>query len=164
MRETTVDIILRMDENYQTCLMNIMLKYVKDENDRKKLLSYEYELIESLQQQLKNKEADRLSAVEFLTKLEIENSDLTTKLAALQLENKNLANENEDLHKELITNIKTPNVLVDIYKHKEDEINNEIIQLNNKFEDERREFQATIRKITEEKRKLQDEQIGRAHV
>ena len=157
MKETVVDTILKMEESHQTTLMNIMLKYITNENDRKKYLTYEYELIESLQQQLKVKETDRASAVEYLSKLEIENNNLVSKLNAVQKENKNLVNENEELHKELIKNIKIPNALVDIHKHREEELNNEVCCLNSKLDEVEKECQTKTRKLEEEKRRLQDE-------
>jgi hypothetical protein len=157
MKEAVVDTILKMEESYQTTLMNIMLKYITNENDRKKYLVYEYELIECLQQQIKVKETDRANAVEYLSKLEIENNNLVSKLNAVQKENKNIINENEELHKELIKNIKTPNALVDIHKHREEELSNEVYSLNSKLDEVEKECQAKIRKLEEEKRKLQDE-------
>eukprot|EP00826_Nyctotherus_ovalis_P061349 TRINITY_DN8722_c0_g4_i1.p1 TRINITY_DN8722_c0_g4~~TRINITY_DN8722_c0_g4_i1.p1 ORF type:complete len:193 (+),score=63.15 TRINITY_DN8722_c0_g4_i1:364-942(+) len=146
-----------MEDSQQTVLMNTMLKYIANESDRRKFLVYEYELIECLQQQVKTKEADRASAVEYLSKLEVENNNLASRLSAALKENKNLANENDELHKELIKNIKTPNALVDIHKHREEELNGEIYQLNSKLGEVEKECQAKIRKLEEEKWKLQDE-------
>jgi len=157
MKETVIDTILKMEESHQTALMNTMLKYITNQNDRKKYLAYEYELIECLQQQLKVKETDRANAMEYLSKLEIENNSLVSKLNAVQKENKNLVSENEELHKELIKHIKIPNALVDIHKHREEELNDEVCSLNSKLDEVEKEYQTKVRKLEEEKRRLQDE-------
>eukprot|EP00826_Nyctotherus_ovalis_P042018 TRINITY_DN4284_c0_g7_i1.p1 TRINITY_DN4284_c0_g7~~TRINITY_DN4284_c0_g7_i1.p1 ORF type:complete len:492 (-),score=161.39 TRINITY_DN4284_c0_g7_i1:232-1707(-) len=157
MKETVIDTILKLKDSQQTILMNTMLKYITNEGDRRKLLVYEYELIDCLQQQVKTKEADRASAVEYLSKLEAENNNLVGKLSAAQKENKSLAGENDELHKEWIKNIKTPNALVDIHKHREEELNSEICTLNARLDEVEKECQARLKKLEEEKCKLQDE-------
>lgn len=156
-KEKAIDIILSMDELHQTILMEAMVKYLSAEGDRRKVLSHEYELIDTFQQQLKHKEAEKANALEYIDKLEAENKALTSQLARLQQHNENLGKENKQLHNDLVKKIKSSNLFLDVHSHKEEELTVEIEGLKSRLCEKENEISLMRKDFEEEKHKLEDE-------
>ena len=96
--EEYVDPMLTLEESQQTILMDIMVKYVRPEEGRKSALAVDAELIESMQQQLKDKETDRKGVMEEVAKLEGENKEISKNLQEAEKKCKSLEKENQQLH------------------------------------------------------------------
>eukprot|EP00826_Nyctotherus_ovalis_P011590 TRINITY_DN13015_c0_g2_i5.p1 TRINITY_DN13015_c0_g2~~TRINITY_DN13015_c0_g2_i5.p1 ORF type:complete len:491 (+),score=194.19 TRINITY_DN13015_c0_g2_i5:533-2005(+) len=146
-----------MNELHQTILMEVMVKYLSSEGDRRKILSHEYELIDSFQQQLKNKEQEKANALEYIDKLEAENKAMASQLARLQQSNENLEKENKQLHNDLVKKIKSSNLFLDVHSHKEEELTVEIEGLRNRLCEKENEIGLMRKDFEEEKHKLEDE-------
>jgi chromosome segregation ATPase len=146
-----------MTELHQTILMEAMLKYLSTDSDRRKILSHEYELIDAFQQQLNNKEQEKVNALEYIEKIESENKVLANQLAELQQRNENLVKENKQLHDDLITKIKSSNLFLDVHSHNEEELITQVENLKNKIIEGKNEINLLKKDFEQEKNKFEDE-------
>ena len=99
-KEKYIDAILQLNEQHQAILMEIMVKYILQE-DPSSPSNIDRELLESLQTQLREKELERISFLEHLKKLEQENSEFSGKIDSLEKAQVESSAEKQQLKKEI---------------------------------------------------------------
>eukprot|EP01022_Parablepharisma_sp_SALTPOND_P011387 TRINITY_DN1474_c0_g1_i1.p1 TRINITY_DN1474_c0_g1~~TRINITY_DN1474_c0_g1_i1.p1 ORF type:complete len:668 (-),score=162.10 TRINITY_DN1474_c0_g1_i1:48-2051(-) len=140
--------------------MDIMLKYMKCEETRKSILTLEGELIESMQQQLKDKELDRLSALEHVAKLEVENKELSKTLLEFDQKCKNCEKENQQLRvlmEDLAKKTAIAEPIIETDNTREKELENEVNNLLKQLNTAENELKTQKKVYEEEKARMQDE-------
>lgn len=156
-KDRSVDIILSMTEQHQTVMMEAMLKYMPAEGSRRKVLAHEYEVIDTLRQQVRNREREKEEAFEHIEKLEEERKVMAAKLTELQLCNENLEKENKQLHNDLVAKIKSSNICLDIDPSNEEELSTEIENLKSKLLEKENETSRLKKDLEDERHRLEDE-------
>eukprot|EP00826_Nyctotherus_ovalis_P035953 TRINITY_DN3138_c0_g1_i12.p4 TRINITY_DN3138_c0_g1~~TRINITY_DN3138_c0_g1_i12.p4 ORF type:complete len:133 (+),score=45.59 TRINITY_DN3138_c0_g1_i12:1144-1542(+) len=114
MKDLMAEAILELDKRFQTILMDIMFKYVKSE-ERKTDSQMDPEMVEALQQQLKEKEADRQNALEYISKLEQENKLLLKDTALLNEKVESLTKEKQQLREEIAKKTSSHNSNIEVH-------------------------------------------------
>lgn len=94
-----IDAIINLEENVQSILMEIMVKYVQKEYPTQAVP--DTEIIENLNAQLTLKENERLSILNQMKKVEQEKSEIFASFNQIQEMNKKLENENKQISQEL---------------------------------------------------------------
>lgn len=147
--------ILELDKKFQTILMDIMFKYVKGE-DRRTVSQVDPEMVEALQQQLREKEADRHSALEYISKLEQENKLLLKDTALLNEKVENLTKEKQQLREEIVKKTSSHNSNMEVHSSKESELEGEVSYLTTQLNAANINLELQAKTHEEEKKKLKD--------
>ncbi len=160
-REIFIDPILQLEESHQGILMNIMMKYMKGEEGRKSMMQLENEILEGVQQQLKDKEADRASILDQVGKLEQENRDQSQSLADTEKKLKVAEHENQRL-RGLIEELEKKSAQdVQVFEPAEDprvhELEAELSQLKKQLDQTNDECKAKLRDAESDKARINDE-------
>jgi len=159
-REKFIDPILKLEESHQAILMEIMLKYVKSEESRKTIKAMENELVESLQIQLKDKEAERHGFIEHIGKLETENKELSKSILEIDAKCKSLEKDNQALRAFIDEESqKRLNYIpkFEVESPTNSNLEDEIFKLNKQVKSLQEEIKELKSNYSEEKSKLQDE-------
>ncbi len=163
-KETFIDPILKLEESQQGILMNIMLKYVRSEEGRKSIMHLDSEVLESVQQQLKDKESDRLSILDQVAKLELENkeqsrtvAEMEKKLKASEHENQRLRGLIEELEKKGVAEQFVAGPVDESTPAHFRELEGEIAKLQKQLDQANEETKAREKTGAEEATKLRDE-------
>jgi len=155
MKEVTAESILNLNKKHQTTLMDIMLKYVKYE-DKKTYSSFDPELLEALQQQLKERETERQQALEYISKLEQENKLLLADNTTLDDKVDSLTKEKQLLREELIKRTGAHDSNIEVHSSKEIELENEISYLTTQLNAANINLELQIKTNEGEQKKLKD--------
>lgn len=101
-KEKFINPILQLDERYQAVLMDIMLKYMKNDDGRKSMMiAADIDSISDMQKQLKEREEEKLHLLEQLAKMEKDNREYNDSFSKLELKMQEFERENTQLKDEL---------------------------------------------------------------
>jgi len=153
-KEKYIDPILQLNEQQQAILMEIMLKYLPQE-DSPKNHSLDKELLESLQTQLREKEIEKLAVIEHLKKVEKENEELAQKADMFDKQILDSHKENADLKKE-IEELRRKSAGTEFIQ-REKELEGEISGYQQEIADLRLQWEEKIKNKNLEIQKLEDE-------
>lgn len=152
-KESYIDRILKLEGTHQTLLMEMMVKYTNLENT-KKPATFEADVIENLQLQLKAKETDHLALIEHLSKFEEENKELAAKLGRTEDKCRMLSEENRQLQEEFD---RVRHSAMEAYSSSEKELEVEVGKLSAKLEGIKSKLKGEQERCSEFENKLQDE-------
>lgn len=94
-KEKFADTVLKLEESVQSTLMIIIEKYIAKDEPETPTGGIEKEFVESLVVQLKQKDIERDTMIDYVGKLERENEELAERIAELEKLYKEMAAEKQ---------------------------------------------------------------------